>query len=108
MDANSLKQMLLSFEKKINKNQKLRMKHPDEPDKFMESEIDLNTEISNLNAIAASPDLYPILVQTGSVSSILGRSNIFRGSFSENIFPLHLFTSYTSLNPSKLKFLVDS
>lgn len=70
--SNSLRQLILSFEKKITKNQKLRMKYPDEPEKFMESEIDLHTEIEELNAIAASPELYPVLVQTGAVISILG------------------------------------
>jgi len=39
LDPASLRQLLLSFEKKITKNQKMRMKHPDEPDKFMESEV---------------------------------------------------------------------
>lgn len=48
------------------------MKYSDEPEKFMESEIELNAEIQELFAVAASPELYPILVQMGSVTSILG------------------------------------
>ncbi len=63
---------MLGFEKKITKNQKMRMKFPDEPAKFMESELELHAEIQELFAIAASPELYPILVQTGSVTSLLG------------------------------------
>jgi beta-catenin-like protein 1 len=70
--VSSLKQLLLSFEKKITKNQKMRMKFPDEPEKFLESEMELHAEIQELYAVAASPELYPILVQTGAVTSILG------------------------------------
>ena len=72
LDPTSLKQLLLSFEKKITKNQKMRMKHPDEPEKFMETELELHAEINELYAIAASPELYPTLVEAGSVVSILG------------------------------------
>lgn len=72
LDANSLKQLLLSLEKKITKNQKLRMKFSDQPEKFMESEIDLHDELNKLQAVAATPELYPILVSSGSVVSILG------------------------------------
>lgn len=68
----SLKQLLLSFEKKITKNQKMRMKFPDEPEKFLESEMELHAEIQELYAVAASPELYPVLVQAGAVASILG------------------------------------
>lgn len=38
----------------------------------MESELELHAEIQELFAVAASPELYPILVQTGAVNSILG------------------------------------
>jgi beta-catenin-like protein 1 len=64
--------LLLSFEKKINKNQSQRMKYVDQPEKFMESEMELHKEINDLYAVSASPDLYPILVEAGSVVSILG------------------------------------
>lgn len=72
LDANSLKQLLLSLEKKITKNQKMRMKFSDLPEKFMESEMELNDELNKLQAVAATPALYPILVSSGSVVSILG------------------------------------
>ena len=53
------------------------MKHIDEPEKFMESELELHAEINELYAIAASPELYPTFVEAGSVNSILGRNDIF-------------------------------
>ena len=67
LNSESLKKMLLGFEKKINKNQKLRMKYPDDPEKFLDSEVELHEELNNLYAISASPELYPAFVQAGSV-----------------------------------------
>lgn len=72
IDVNSLRQILFSFEKKVKKNQMLRMKYPDEPEKFMESEIELAGELDELSAVATSPELYPIIVETGSVNLLLG------------------------------------
>lgn len=48
------------------------MKYPDEPQKFMESELELHSEIQELFVIAASPELYHVLVQAGTVNSIFG------------------------------------
>jgi len=48
------------------------MKYPNEPSKFMESEIELNDQIQELYAIAAYPELYIDFVNNGSVPSILG------------------------------------
>ena len=67
----------MNFEKKITKNQKQRMKYPNEPEKFMESEVELHDEIQELHAVAASPELYSILVDTKAVNSILGISITF-------------------------------
>lgn len=38
----------------------------------MESELELNNEIQELYALAASPELYPILLESGSLVSVLG------------------------------------
>ena len=68
----TLKQLLVSIEKKVNKNQKLRIKYSDEPAKFMDSEIELNDDIQELYTLAASPELYPNLSgDNKSVSMIL-------------------------------------
>lgn len=72
LDLHGLKALLLGFEKKINKNQRLRVKFADEPEKFLESECDLDDEVKNLYAVAASPDLYPQFVELGAVRSLLG------------------------------------
>lgn len=72
MDAGAVKRMLLSFEKKVLKNQEMRVKFPDMPEKFMESEIELNDEIQRLHVIATVPEHYPILAETNTLQTMLG------------------------------------
>lgn len=71
LDETSLKKMLLNFEKKVFKNQEQRIKYPDLPEKFMESEIELNEIIQEMHVIATVPELYHILVDLNTVQSLL-------------------------------------
>ena len=71
-DAGAVKRMLLSLEKKVLKNQEMRVKFPDMPEKFMESEIELNIEIQKLHEIATVPKHYPLLIETNSLQTMLG------------------------------------
>ncbi|XP_053670119.1 beta-catenin-like protein 1 [Anopheles nili] len=71
LDEGGLKKMLLLFEKRVLKNQEMRIKFPDNAEKFMESEIELNDAIQELHAVATVPDLYPLLVELNGVSSLL-------------------------------------
>ena len=72
LDAAGLKAKLLSFERKINKNQEMRMRFPQDPEKFMDSEVDLHDELQELFPIATAPELFPLLVSLGAMKSILG------------------------------------
>ncbi|KAI9499627.1 Catenin-beta-like protein [Zychaea mexicana] len=63
--------MILKFEKAINKNQEQRVRYADQPEKFMESEADLDEEIKNLATLTEAPHLYPEIVKLGSVPSIM-------------------------------------
>jgi beta-catenin-like protein 1 len=72
LDVSSLKALLLKLEKKINHNQDQRIKFAKAPEKFMDSELDLHAVITELSAVAASPELYPTILQTESLTSILG------------------------------------
>lgn len=63
--------MILKFEKAINKNQDQRVRYADQPEKFMESEADLDEEVKNLLTLTQAPHLYPELVKLGSVTSII-------------------------------------
>ncbi|KAN0022286.1 hypothetical protein ACTFIU_004462 [Dictyostelium citrinum] len=70
LNPSTLKKLVLSFEKKYLKNQQLRDKYQNEPERFMESEIDLHEEIKKLQIIATSPDLYKLFVSLGSIVSL--------------------------------------
>lgn len=72
LDVGSLKRMLLLFEKKVTKNQEMRIKYPDNPEKFMDSELDLNDEIQKLHVVATVPHLYEHIVDVNAVGTILG------------------------------------
>ena len=72
LDAAAVKRMLLSFEKHVLRNQEMRIKFPDQPDKFMESELELNDEIQSLHIISTVPEHYPILVNTNIVQTLCG------------------------------------
>ncbi|KAI8094197.1 Catenin-beta-like protein [Thamnidium elegans] len=63
--------MILKFEKAINKNQEMRVRYADQPEKFMESEADLDEEIKNLLSLTEAPQMYSEFVNLGSVSSLL-------------------------------------
>ncbi|KAK3840403.1 MAG: Catenin-beta-like protein [Linnemannia elongata] len=70
-DLSAVRKMILKFEKAINKNQEMRVKYPDDPTKFMESEADLDEEIKRMMAMTQAPQYYPVLVELNTISSIL-------------------------------------
>ncbi|KAF7726248.1 hypothetical protein EC973_008958 [Apophysomyces ossiformis] len=71
LTATNVKKMILRFEKAINRNQEQRMRYAETPEKFMESEADLDEEIKNLLALTQAPELYPEMVKLGSVPSLI-------------------------------------
>ncbi|KAK7789386.1 hypothetical protein R5R35_007465 [Gryllus longicercus] len=71
LSESDIKRMILLFEKRALKNQEMRIKFPDLPEKFMESEVELHETIQELHAIALVPDLYPVLVDFNAIPSML-------------------------------------
>ncbi|KAK9819671.1 hypothetical protein WJX72_000948 [[Myrmecia] bisecta] len=71
LDAKGLKRLVLVFERKYKENMEMRMKHSDAPEKFMDSEVDLDESVRSLQAIAGSPELYPELIRMNTVPSLL-------------------------------------
>ncbi|KAK0087254.1 hypothetical protein PV325_001410 [Microctonus aethiopoides] len=71
LDDATLKRMVLLFEKRALRNQEMRVKFPDQPEKFMESEVELHETLQELHVIATNPDLYPLMVELGAVPSLL-------------------------------------
>lgn len=45
LDEASVKRLVNQLEKKLSKNRELRIKYADDPQKFLESEMDLNNAI---------------------------------------------------------------
>ena len=72
LDSVGIKRLLLMFEKKVTKNQEQRIKHSEEPEKFLESELELHDSIRDLHILATVPDLYQVVVDVGCVPSLLG------------------------------------
>ena len=60
----------MGLERKVHRNQELRVKHSDDPSKFMESEIELFEEINKLQAVATAPELYVEFVKMNGVSRV--------------------------------------
>ncbi|GAA6074074.1 beta-catenin-like protein 1, partial [Tachysurus ichikawai] len=67
VDESMVKKMILTFEKRSYKNQELRIKFPDNAEKFMESELDLNDIIQEMHVITTIPELYHLLVELNAV-----------------------------------------
>ncbi|BCS23362.1 beta-catenin-like protein 1 [Aspergillus puulaauensis] len=70
-DAAWLRRFALNFEKKISKNAELRGKFENDPQKFMTSEADLDTEIKSLSILSEHTDLYPEFTKLGCVGSLI-------------------------------------
>lgn len=67
-----LKKLLNQLEKKVSKNQEMRIKFPEQPDKFMDSELELNDVIQEMHVLSTRPDLYPILFDSNCIQLLLG------------------------------------
>ncbi|KAL2864928.1 beta-catenin-like protein 1 [Aspergillus lucknowensis] len=66
-----LRRSALNFEKKISKNAELRGKFENDPQKFMASEADLDTEIKSLSILSEHPELYHEFAKLGCVGSLI-------------------------------------
>ncbi|KAL7135348.1 hypothetical protein ABFS83_11G088500 [Erythranthe nasuta] len=75
LDLKTLKKLALSLERRLNSNTAARLKYPDNPDKFADSELELHDELQKLKILAGAPELYPDLVSIGTVNSITGLLN---------------------------------
>ncbi|KAE8227347.1 hypothetical protein CF319_g166 [Tilletia indica] len=70
-DLANVRKQLLKFERAINKNQEMRVKFPDDPRKFIESEADLDAAIKSLVILTTNAALfYPEVVKLGIAASL--------------------------------------
>eukprot|EP00873_Tetraselmis_striata_P034402 jgi/Tetstr1/454666/TSEL_041556.t1 len=71
LDVKSLRRLMIAFDRKYQANVQQRMKYSDAPEKFMDSEVELASEMKKLFVIAGSPELYPELVNLGHIPTLL-------------------------------------
>ena len=71
-DEKVLKKLGAALERRTNQNVELRLKYSNQPERFMDSEIELDAEIKNLQALAAFPEYYPLLIRLQGVPLLLG------------------------------------
>lgn len=72
LDETALKRLLLHFERKVLKNQEMRIKFADNPTKFMDSEIELFDTIQEMHVLSTQPELYKIIVNLNIIPTLLG------------------------------------
>ena len=56
----------------MTKNQEMRIKFPELPEKFMDSEIELNETIQEMHVISTRTDLFPIILDSNCIPVLLG------------------------------------
>lgn len=72
LDKAWLRKIALNFEKRISKNAELRAKFENNPQKFMGSEADLDTDIKALSILSENSSLYPEFARLGCAGSLVG------------------------------------
>ncbi|KAF2767153.1 DUF1716-domain-containing protein [Teratosphaeria nubilosa] len=72
IDTAWLRRQVVSFEKKAKKNSELRARYESEPQKFMQSEADLDDEIKNWSLLPEHPDLYSEFAESEAVGLLVG------------------------------------
>ncbi|KRX06697.1 Armadillo-type fold [Pseudocohnilembus persalinus] len=70
-DAEHLEKLIKQFEHNILKNSQLRSEFPDKPEKFMESEIELDQKIKKFAHLSAYPELIQIFVQSSAIQNMI-------------------------------------
>ncbi|RKP04893.1 Catenin-beta-like protein, partial [Thamnocephalis sphaerospora] len=71
LDQQGVRRMLLKLEDCITKNQIMRIKHPNDPAKFGDSEADLDEAIKHLLALSQAPHHYPEMIKLNTLPSLL-------------------------------------
>ncbi|KAJ3672297.1 hypothetical protein LUZ60_007018 [Juncus effusus] len=72
LDLRAAKKLVLSFERRLKENLEARMKHPDRPDRFADSEVSLHEELEKLRTLAGVPELYPDLISLNLFTPLVG------------------------------------
>ncbi|CAH1966000.1 unnamed protein product [Acanthoscelides obtectus] len=71
VDEATIKRIVLNFEKRSLKNREMRIKFPDSPERFMDSEVELHEILQEMRVLATAPDYYTLLVKLQVIPSLL-------------------------------------
>ncbi|MCJ1311084.1 hypothetical protein MMC25_004754 [Agyrium rufum] len=71
IDSAWLKKTALNFEKRISKNAELRARYEATPEKFIESEADLDADMKSLSILSEHPELYAGFAELGCIGSLV-------------------------------------
>jgi beta-catenin-like protein 1 len=71
IDSAWLRKLALNFEKRITKNAELRAKFENDPQKFIQSEADLDSDIKALSILTEHTELYDEFAKLGCVGSLV-------------------------------------
>ncbi|KAF2719331.1 DUF1716-domain-containing protein [Polychaeton citri CBS 116435] len=71
VDSAWLRRLVTSFEKKIAKNAHLRARHEGEPQRFMQSEAELDAETKSWSLLSEHPELYPEFAASEAVPALV-------------------------------------
>ena len=72
IDSAWLRRLANNFERKVNKNAELRARFESEPQKFMASEADLDSEIKSWSLLSEHPELYAEFAESEAVGQLVG------------------------------------
>lgn len=72
LDEITLKRILVNLEKKIHRNQELRVKFADNPSKFMDSECELFDCLQELHPLSTQPELYSLVIEMKMIPLLVG------------------------------------
>nr|CAI5816876.1 unnamed protein product [Callosobruchus analis] len=71
VDEATIKKIVLNFEKRSLRNREMRIKFPDSPERFMDSEVELHEILQEMRVLATAPDYYSLLVKLQVIPSLL-------------------------------------
>ncbi|KJP90278.1 hypothetical protein AK88_00126 [Plasmodium fragile] len=75
VDENSIKKVATALRKKKNKNERDRMEHPDNPEKWVMSEVDLDEILVNIKNLSVCSNLYSSMVESEILADIIDLLN---------------------------------
>lgn len=67
-----VRRALQQLERSLTKNAEQRARYPDDPKRFLDSEVNLDETLRSLFAISTSPQLYPDLIKLGGLDFMAG------------------------------------